>query len=128
MHVFMDAILGAYTYKPQERRYFGVFYLVLRLVHMFGYAVMNPLLYIGITSYCLVVVVVSLVVFAPYRNKWHTVLDFCLFSAVLHVAFMMVIYREGMLVAPVQTYQFRQFSIPLHMPQHRSSLFMEYCC
>lgn len=108
LHVFMDAILGAYTCKPRERRYFGVFYLVLRIVHMFGLAVMNVLLYIGITSYIMAVVVVSVVAFAPYRNKWHTVIDFCLFSAVLHVTFMLVIYREGMLVAPVEASKFRK--------------------
>ena len=31
LHVFMDAILGAYSHKPRERRYFGAIYLVVRL-------------------------------------------------------------------------------------------------
>lgn len=68
---------------------------------------MNPLLYLGVCNYCLVLVVVTLVAVAPYRSKWHTVIDVLLFSAILHASMMALIFREGMLVAPVEVYGLR---------------------
>ena len=108
LHVLMDAILGSYSHKPRERRYFGAFYLLVRFVHVFTFSAMNPLLYLGVCSYFMVVVVVCVTAVAPYKNKWHTVIDVVLFSAILHASMMIVIFREGMFVAPVQTYEYRE--------------------
>ena len=107
LHVFMDAILGSYTHRPRERRYFGASYFILRLVHVFGFATMNPLMYPALLSYSLILVLLSLAAFTPYRNKWHTLTDIVLFSAFLHSTLMVLYHREGVLVDPAQTYNIR---------------------
>ncbi len=34
LHVFMDALLGSYSHKPRERRYFGTVYIIIRVLHL----------------------------------------------------------------------------------------------
>ena len=75
---------------------------------MFIFAMTNPLVYPTVGVYIMLIVIMSLVLFKPYKNKWHTVIDVVLFSAYLHIFLMVIFYREGMMVDPVEVYGLRK--------------------
>ena len=95
LHVFMDAILGAYSHKPRERRFFGSIYICIRVLHLLAYA-LNIFTYYQSTSYIMVIALVLVSLFQPYRNRWHNVVDIVLFSALLH-GYLTLIYLQNAL-------------------------------
>ena len=95
----MDSILGAYKDK---HRYFGTAYLYFRLLHLFTLAALVPLMYVGAATFYLIIAVIAVALLAPYKNHWHTAVDIVLISATLTGTLTMVVFREGMMVAPAE--------------------------
>ena len=100
LHTFMDAMLGAYSHKPRERRYFGAGFLLVRVGHIFAITLLNPFTYFCVASYIMIFTIVSVVIFQPYKNKWHNRVDIILFSAVLHAYLMIVFSQESFSADP----------------------------
>ena len=78
------------------------------MIHVILFSTVNPLMYPTAASYVLIVVIVSLALFLPYKRMHHNMIDLTLFSALLHSYLMMNYYRVGMFVYPVETYRFRK--------------------
>ena len=93
LHVFMDAILGSYSHKPRERRYFGTVYITLRILHLIVFSV-NFSVYLPAASYIVITAIGLVFIFKPYRNKWHNVIDVVLFSALLHCYLMFIFLQD----------------------------------
>ena len=110
LHVFMDAILGSYSHRPRERRYFGTVYIMIRVLHLLA-STMNPTVYLPIACYIMIVAIVLVSIFQPYRNKWHNVIDVVLFSAVLHCCLVFIFDEDVILTDPYvrkfQSYAYR---------------------
>ena len=100
LHIFMDAILGSYTHKPRERRYFGDIYLFLRLLHVSAFALLNPFTYLHAASYISILGIVLITTFRPYKTKWYNTLDLVFFSAVLHSSLMAIFYQAAVASDP----------------------------
>ena len=100
LHVFMDAILGAYSHRPRERRYYGAIYIALRLFNMLAFASLNFVTYLQTASYIMIVAIVLVSAFQPYRNKWHNVIDVILFSAMLNGTLAAVFQQEARIYTP----------------------------
>ena len=105
LHTFMDAILGYYTHRPRERRYFAAIYLMLRLIHIVAFVVLNPLIYPIAACRVWMLAIVLVAIFRPYRKNHHNIIDIILF-ALIHFSYMWLIhFLEGMLVDPIETYK-----------------------
>lgn len=109
LHVFMDAILGAYSHKPRERRYFGALYLFMRVIHVIGISLLQPLLYTATATYILITAVVLVAYFKPYRKKWHNVIDMVLFSIFLNTTFTATAFFQSVFVSPLNAYNIPGF-------------------
>ena len=83
LHVFMDAILGSYSHRPRERRYFGIISIMIRMLHLLAFS-LNLKVYLSIASYIMITAIVLVSIFQPYKNKWHNVINVVLFSVLLH--------------------------------------------
>lgn len=105
-HVFMDAILGSYSHKPRERRYFGGFYLLIRLINVAGITIFSPILYVSFSCYFLIITIVLVAFFRPNKNNWHDVMDISLLFVLLNTSLMTSFYFESLFVSPLDTFKF----------------------
>ena len=94
LHIFMDAILGSYSHRPRERRYFGSTYIIIRVLHLVAFSV-NFTTYLSATIYIVIIAIILVAIFQPHKNKWHNVIDVVLFSAVLHCYLMLIFWEEA---------------------------------
>ena len=104
LHIFMDAILGAYSHTPRERRYFGAFYLFVRVLHVTGMAILSPLLYASYASYVLIATIVLVAYFRPYKTNWHNIVDVVLFSVLLDGFLSTSFFFDSLFVSPLDAY------------------------
>ena len=65
----MDAFQGCYHHKPSERRYFAAFYLLVRIIHSIAFLCIKSVLFVAVTCFFLVVLVITLIIFQPYKSK-----------------------------------------------------------
>ncbi len=100
LHVFMDAILGSYSCKPRERRLFGSIYLTVRILHVAGFAFLNPFAYLHAACYILIISIALITIFQPHKIKWHNTLDLISFSALFHMYLMVIFYQDGVASDP----------------------------
>ena len=100
LHLFMDVMLGAYSHKPRERRYFSAFYFLLRIVHVLGFSLLDPFSYIKTFSYTTAIAIALTLVFRPYKSKTQNVVDIVLLCAVLHTYSSILCLQLGKLVQP----------------------------
>ena len=107
LHIFMDAIFGSYSYKPRERRYFATLYIIIRVLHLLKFSLLNLIPYLSATSYIMIVAIVLVAIFQPYRNKWHNINDVILFSAVLHCYLMLIFYDDAKVFDPYTNHRIR---------------------
>ena len=112
----MDAILGSFTHKPRERRYFGSIYIVLRILHLLAFAVLNFTTYFTAAAYVIILAIVLVSTLRPHRNKWHNIIDTFLFSAVLHCYLMATFCQEASLSDP--------FTSRVQIPASRMSIYI----
>lgn len=109
LHAFMDAMLGAYTHRPRERRYFGALFLAVRVGHVVTMATLNTFTYFSIASYIMISTIILVATFQPYKNKWHNRIDIILFSAAARVYLMVVFFQEGLTADPFKPRNFRRY-------------------
>lgn len=121
LHIFMDAILGSYSHTPRERRYFGTLYLVIRVLHVTGIAILSPLLYTSYASYGLIITIVLVAYFRPHKNNWHNIVDIVLFSVLLYGFLNASFFFESLFVSPLDVYDpsgllyFRSFYVVINI-------------
>ena len=85
LHVFMDALLGSFSHRPRERRYFGAMYLILRIVHIQAFLMYDLDTYVTVACCIMLVLIVLIAVFQPYKNPAHSRIDLVLLSAAANV-------------------------------------------
>jgi hypothetical protein len=100
LHAFMDAMLGAYSHKPRERRYFGALFLFIRVLHVAAITVLHTYTYFSFASYIMIMTIILVATLQPYKNKWHNRVDIILFSAAAHAYLMIVFSQEGFSADP----------------------------
>ena len=96
LHLFMDAMLGAYGHKPRERRYFGALYLLIRISHVTAFAILRPFTYLPVAVYIMIINIICVALFQPYKNVWHNRIDLFLFSTMVHIYLMLIFYQENL--------------------------------
>ena len=104
LHIFMDAMLGSYSHKPRERRYFGAFYLLVRMLHVLAVMLLAPLVFVACASYILILSIVLVAFCRPYKNRWHNVIDISLFLILLNACLTFSFFYESLFVSPLYTY------------------------
>ena len=104
LRTFMDAILGSYSHRSRERRYFTALYLVLRILHVAAFVLINSLLYPSAACCIWMSAIVTVAIFRPYRKQYLNAMDVILFSLTIFVYLILICYLEGMLVNPIETY------------------------
>lgn len=109
LHAFMDALLGAYSHKPRERRYFGAFFLCVRVGHVITITLLHTFTYFCVASYIVIATVLAVAVFQPYKNKWHNRIHIILFSAAAHSYLMVVFFQQGLAADPYKPENFRRY-------------------
>ena len=107
LHVFMDAILGSYSHRPRERRYFGGYYLLIRVINVAGITIFNTILYISFSCYCLTITVVLVAFFRPNKNNWHNVVDIILLLILLNQSLTTSFYFESLFTSPLSLDAFK---------------------
>ena len=102
LHTFMDAVLGDFSHKPRERRYFGAYHLLLRMGHVVAATLLNTYTYFCFASYIMVTTVVLVALLKPYENVWHNRVEMILFSCLAHVYLMFVFYQKSLSADPLR--------------------------
>ena len=117
LHTFMDAILGSYKHRPQERRFFGATYLLLRICNIAAFNVETPLVYVSAASYIWMLAITLAAIFQPHKNKFHNIIDVILFFSVLQCYLVMIFYLEKMFVDSIYSYniQFMLYCIVVYV-------------
>ena len=100
LHVFMDTMLGAYSHQPQERSYFVVVYLLLRIFHAIAFATLNIFPYLVAVSYSMVIVIALVLICRPYKIKNQNAIDVLLLYSVLHSYSAVLTFQLLKLVIP----------------------------
>ena len=106
LHIFMDAILGCYSHRPRERRYFAAIYMILRMAHVCVAIVVHPLVYLIGICYILISVILAVALFRPYKKTWHNFIDIALFAFILNGFLMFLTYLESIFVSPMDTHTY----------------------
>ena len=84
-------MLGAYSYKPRERRFFGTLHIFMRILNLLAFTI-NFNTYFQTMCYIIIVVTVLVALFQPY--KWHNITDIVLFLATLHCLLMWIFVQD----------------------------------
>ena len=80
LHIFMDTLLGCYKVKPLDCRYFAGFYIFLRCVNLVSFSFAKDIQYYLYSVYALVLTVILVAAFKPYKNAKRNYLDIAFFS------------------------------------------------
>ena len=85
LHVFMDALLGSFSHKPRERRYFGALYLILKIVNVTTFLLYSPVTYITLACYIILIFTALIAALQPYKNPIHSRIDLVLFLMMANI-------------------------------------------
>ena len=80
LHIFMDTLLGCFEVIPLDCRYFAGFYIFLRCINLLLFSFAKNVQYYLYSVYALVLTVVLVAVFKPYKNAKRNYLDIVFFS------------------------------------------------
>ena len=75
LHIFMDSFFGSYRTESRFYRLFGTFYIFLRIIGLFLFAVFGGYLYCFYAGYVFMLALVLVALIRPYRNRWQNVFD-----------------------------------------------------
>ncbi len=89
LHTFMDVLQGHYK---TNLRYFSGYFLVVQVSNLLIYLLMGPSQYHPMASYMLLIVVMSLALARPFKNKWHNIINTALFTALL-VTYLSIVFQ-----------------------------------
>ena len=78
LHIFMDSFFGSYRTASRYYRLFALFYIFLRIICLFLFAVFGGFLYRFYAGYVFMLALVLVAMIRPYRNKWQNVFDILL--------------------------------------------------
>ena len=88
----MDVLQGHYKTEPYDLRCFSGFLLIAQVLNLLIYLLMGPSLYHLMASYMLLIVVMSLALARPFKNKWHNIINTALFTALL-VTYLSIVFQ-----------------------------------
>ena len=100
----MCAMLGCYSHRPRERRYFGAFYLLIRVTSVLILMMLSPLLSALCSLFYLTFAVVLVAFFRPYKKNWHNVIDILLFSSILYACLVISYFQDSSFLSPLLTF------------------------
>ena len=80
LHIFMDTLLGCYKVKPLDCRYFAGFYIFLRCINLLIFSFTKNVQYYLYSVYALVLTIILLTAFRPYKSARHNYIDIAIFS------------------------------------------------
>ena len=80
--IFMDAFQGSYKGKPFSSRFFPAIFLMAKFTNMLILSSFGIEQYFAAASLNLLMVILIIAIFRPYKIKWHNVITLILFSSV----------------------------------------------
>ena len=81
LHTFMEAFQGCYRHQPRDCRYFAALYLLLRILNNLSSVVFIHTPGLAVSCFLFILVILSLVLIAPYRRGAHNKIDILFFLA-----------------------------------------------
>ena len=81
LHTFMEAFQGCYRHQPRDCRYFAALYLLLRILNTLSSVVFIHTPSVAVSCFLFILVILSLVLIAPYRKDTHNKIDVLFFLA-----------------------------------------------
>ena len=84
LHIFMDAILGCYSHRPQERRYFAAINLILRIAHVYLINYISTPLLIPNMGVLHFVIYHAVAIFKPYKYNFIDIASIIFFYSQFH--------------------------------------------
>ena len=85
LHTFMEAFQGCYRHQPRDCRYFAALYLLLRILNNLSSVVFIFTPSLAVSCFLFILVILSLVLIAPYRKDAHNKIDILFFLAGISV-------------------------------------------
>ena len=85
LHTFMEAFQGCYRHQPRDCRYFAALYLLLRILNNLSSVVFIFTPSLAVSCFLFILVILSLVLIAPYRKDAHNKIDILFFLAGLSI-------------------------------------------
>ena len=79
LHTFMEAFQGCYRHQPRDCRYFAALYLLLRILTNLISVVFINRPSLAVSCFLFILVILSLVLIAPYRRGAHNKIDILFF-------------------------------------------------
>ena len=79
LHTFMEAFQGCYHHQPRDYRYFAALYLLLRILNNLISVVFINRSSLAVSCFLFILVILSLVLIAPYRRGAHNKIDILFF-------------------------------------------------
>ena len=79
LHTFMEAFQGCYRHQPRDCRYFAALYLLLRILNNLSSVVFIIRPSLAVSCFLFILVILSLVLIAPYRRGAHNKIDILFF-------------------------------------------------
>ena len=78
LHIFMDSLYGSYRTESKYYRLFATFYIFLRIISLFLFAVFGAYLYCFYAGYVFMLALVLVALIKPYSNRWQNIFDILL--------------------------------------------------
>lgn len=75
LHAFMDAFQSCYRHRPRDCRYFAAVYLLFRFLNILSSVFFIHEASIAVSSFIFIVMTMSLVIIAPYREEANNKID-----------------------------------------------------
>ena len=79
LHTFMEAFQGCYRHQPRDCRYFAALYLLLRILNNLSSVAFIYRPSLAVSCFLFILVILSLVLIAPYRRGAHNKIDILFF-------------------------------------------------
>ena len=79
LHTFMEVFQGCYRHQPRDCRYFAALYLLLRILNNLSSVVFINRPSFAASCFLFILVILSLVLIAPYRRGTHNKIDILFF-------------------------------------------------
>ena len=95
LSIFMEAFHGGYKHKPFYLRSFPAIYMMAQLTNLIIFSSLGLEYYHAAASLMLMVIIILLTIGRPYRNKWHSMINLALFSAIFICYISVVIGLSG---------------------------------
>ena len=107
LHTFMDSFQGCYKHNPRNFRFFTAVYFIAQIINLMIYSSTGELAYHPFSCYLLILVIISLAISRPHKNKWHNVINITLFTSVLISNMSVTFQLEGIYSSKVSGNTFR---------------------